>query len=293
MTLTLTLTLTVTLLMQVIFAEGADVAQAKANASHALTRGTRTKLTQFFTNNLYEWGLRQQESHTTPRPRGYELTYSDYPKFYSWDQKTRSWKRRKRLGRAGRESYIGRMRYVPPTAEAMETFYVRMLLQVVKGPHKFEDLRQVDGVLHRSFKLACFARGLIEDDSEWDHALQEAALSKSARQMRQLFVIILTACFPLDPGKLWQTHCQSMAEDFAYQRDGSGAEVQECDLQKALMDLEHRLEDFPKSRLEDHNLPSAHDVSTSDGEFDDTEQSREVRAETPHAPCCPIPDNTS
>ena len=101
------------------------------------------------------------------------------------------------------------MRYgVSPTSVTMEVFYLRMLLHVTKGPRSFEDLRTVEGVLYPSYKAACFARGLIEDDSEWHEALKEAELFKSPEQMRQLFVVILTACFPLDPAKLLQDFCR-------------------------------------------------------------------------------------
>ena len=48
-----------------------------------------------------------------------------------------------------------------------ERFYLRLLLAVVRGPTSFESLRTVDGVIYETFKVACIARGLLEDDEEW------------------------------------------------------------------------------------------------------------------------------
>ena len=48
-----------------------------------------------------------------------------------------------------------------------ERFYLRLLLTVVRGPTSFENLRTVNNVLHDTFKAACVARGLLEDDDEW------------------------------------------------------------------------------------------------------------------------------
>ena len=59
---------------------------------------------------------------------------------------------------------IGRMYFASPNSG--ERFYLRLLLTVVKGPTSFEDLRTVDGVIYESFKAACVAQGLLEDDEE-------------------------------------------------------------------------------------------------------------------------------
>ena len=48
-----------------------------------------------------------------------------------------------------------------------ERDYLRLLLTVVRGPRSFEDLRTVDGVQYPTFKGACIALRLLEDDGEW------------------------------------------------------------------------------------------------------------------------------
>jgi hypothetical protein len=42
-----------------------------------------------------------------------------------------------------------------------------MLLNIVKGPQSFKDIRTVNSVLYPTFKLACYALGLLDDEEEW------------------------------------------------------------------------------------------------------------------------------
>jgi hypothetical protein len=95
-----------------------------------------------------------------------DVLYQDFPSKFVWDKKAYKWKPRQR-GFA-----IGRMFYVPPTAG--EQFYLRLLLNAVKGPTSYEDLRTFQSVVAPSFREACLARGLLEDDQEWSQCLEEA-----------------------------------------------------------------------------------------------------------------------
>ena len=86
------------------------------------------------------------------------LTYQEFPQHYVWNKQAKMWTRRKR------GCSIGRMYFASPNLG--ERFYLRLLLTVVKGPISFENMRTVDGVIYESFKAACVARGLLEDDEE-------------------------------------------------------------------------------------------------------------------------------
>ena len=55
---------------------------------------------------------------------------------------------------------------------------------MVKGARSFEELRSVDGTEYATFKEACLARGLLEDDQEWRLCLQEASGMKTGAQLR-------------------------------------------------------------------------------------------------------------
>ncbi|XP_052189908.1 uncharacterized protein LOC127799725 [Diospyros lotus] len=121
------------------------------------------------------------------------FTYQEFPQHYVWLKSEKRWKSRER-GYA-----IGRMYFASPNCG--ERFYLRLLLTVVKGPKSFQSLRTVDNVVHDTFKLACVAMGLLEDDKEWIQCLKEAAVMKTGYQLRRLFSIILTQCSPLNPCK--------------------------------------------------------------------------------------------
>ncbi|XP_071740458.1 ATP-dependent DNA helicase PIF1-like [Rutidosis leptorrhynchoides] len=108
-------------------------------------------------------------------------------------------------------SCIGRIVYAHPASG--ERYYLRMLLNIVKGPRSFEELRTVNGILHPTFKDACFAYGLINDDREWTHAISEAKSWASGAQLRELFVTMLLFCHVNKPLQLWELHWEALSDD--------------------------------------------------------------------------------
>lgn len=64
-----------------------------------------------------------------------DLTYAQFPQHFTFHKKEREW--RPRLNVAS----IARLHYVPPGAG--EKHYLRMLLNEVKGPRSYEELKQV------------------------------------------------------------------------------------------------------------------------------------------------------
>ncbi|KAK6021271.1 hypothetical protein OSTOST_13057 [Ostertagia ostertagi] len=130
------------------------------------------------------------------------LTYSQFPTMFVWKPKQRQWKLRQR------GSAIGRLYYAPPSAG--ERYYLRMLLHTVKGATSFEDLRTVHGTHHATFKQACVARGLLEDDNEWHTVLGEAGVWQTGKKLRELF------CDVTNPLDLWNAHWEVLSDDLEY-----------------------------------------------------------------------------
>ena len=95
------------------------------------------------------------------------ILYQDFPKKYSYIKRTKRWEKHTRSAPA-----IGRMYFAAPNQG--ERFYLRLLLTVVPGAQSFEGLRTVDGHIWPTFKEACLAKGLLEDDREWNQCLLEA-----------------------------------------------------------------------------------------------------------------------
>jgi hypothetical protein len=103
------------------------------------------------------------------------------------------------------------MYFVPPTGG--EHFYLRTLLTVVRGPTSFQDLRTYKGVVYPSFQDACKARGLLEDDGEWQLCLSEASHTQSGARLRQLFATMLLFCELTSPEKLWEEFREHICND--------------------------------------------------------------------------------
>ena len=102
-----------------------------------------------------------------------------------------------------------------------ERFYLRTLLIAVRGPTSFENLRTingvvVNGVVHPTFKDACRALGLLENDGEWLQCLREASVMQTGHQLRQLFVMILKECSPVKPEDLWDKFKTSICDDLQH-----------------------------------------------------------------------------
>lgn len=85
-----------------------------------------------------------------------------------------------------------------------ECFFLRVLLINVPGPRSFQELKIIDGVTYTIFRSACQALNLLENDQQWDICINDACNIAYPKQIRVLFAIILTACFPLSPTDLWE-----------------------------------------------------------------------------------------
>ncbi|KAK9057542.1 hypothetical protein SSX86_022378 [Deinandra increscens subsp. villosa] len=138
-------------------------------------------------------------------PEGRCLTYRDYPTMFTWHDKEREWRPRK----SGIS--IGRIYFVCPSMG--ERYYLRMLLNHVRGPLSLEDIRTVDGVLHPMYRSACKALNLLGDDIEWVESIHEASQWKLGNQLRQLFATILMFCTVTDYAQFFSECLPFLSED--------------------------------------------------------------------------------
>jgi hypothetical protein len=136
------------------------------------------------------------------------LTYSDFIGKFVYVRKTRQWKPRTR-------GYtIGRLIWVPPSTG--ELFYFRMLLTVVIGPTCYEDIKTVNGILHDSYRDACFAMGFLGDDKEYIYAIQESKDWGSGIFVRKLFVCLLLGNTMDRPRHVWDKTKHWLADGILY-----------------------------------------------------------------------------
>ncbi len=140
--------------------------------------------------------VRNNNDPTLPLPVALTTLYVDYLEIVVWSKSKKAWHLRKRaMGRrgAGRNNHVtlgtvGRMYFVQPSEG--ERYYLRVLLTQVAGATCFEDLKTTHRphtpttVMHPTFKATYLARGLLQDDAEWDQCFSEAVGVQLPRSLR-------------------------------------------------------------------------------------------------------------
>ncbi|KAM3379277.1 hypothetical protein P3S68_011691 [Capsicum galapagoense] len=103
-------------------------------------------------------------------PEARDFTYAKFPLKFWWDRSSKKWERRKNSAFS-----IGRIFFVTPGSG--EIYYLRLLLNVIKGPTSYVELRRINNNDHATFIDACYALGLLDDDKEYIDAIKEASTS--------------------------------------------------------------------------------------------------------------------
>ncbi|CAH9106191.1 unnamed protein product, partial [Cuscuta epithymum] len=198
-------------------------------------------------------------------PTAKELTYVEFPSKFTWKKKTMEWVERKR------GFSIGRIYYVRPGAG--EKYYLRILLNIVKGATSFEDLRTYEGTVYPTFRDACHARGLLKDDKEYIDGITDASFWSSSRSLRIVFATLLVSNEFSKPGLVWQKCWEFFSDDILYNiRKNTGNPDFELDqekiekyclleIQKLLQSRGRSLRDFAGiPLLPDDEMPSLEEV---------------------------------
>ena len=86
------------------------------------------------------------------------LTYVEFPRDLIWVREEKKWKCRKQ------QVCIGRLPYAHPNSG--KHYYLRMLLTKVRGAKCDDDIKTVNGIGHPTYKSACRALGLLDEDNE-------------------------------------------------------------------------------------------------------------------------------
>ncbi|GJY51737.1 hypothetical protein Tco_0442584 [Tanacetum coccineum] len=133
------------------------------------------------------------------------LLYAEIPKYFVWNTHKRIWDERQR------GFSLGRIHHVPPSWG--ELFYLRILLNKVKGPKEWKELKTFDKVVYPTYRDACYARGLLQDDKEYIDGLMEASEWGMGDYLRSFFVMLLMTDSMSRPEYVWEKTWHKMAED--------------------------------------------------------------------------------
>ncbi|XP_075475631.1 uncharacterized protein LOC142507875 [Primulina tabacum] len=177
-------------------------------------------------------------------PEARELLYAEFPMKFVWKRDTREFvPRKKRFS-------IGRIFYVPPGCGDM--YYLRFLLNVVRGPTCYDDISIVNGVQYRSFRDACYALGLLNDDKEYIDGIVEASHWASAQSLRVLFATLLSSDSISRPDVVWESCWTYLSDDILYKQRNllhhQELELNEDEIKShALVEIEKLLRSYGKS----------------------------------------------
>ncbi|XP_018460165.2 uncharacterized protein LOC108831095 [Raphanus sativus] len=99
-----------------------------------------------------------------------------------------------------------------------DRYFLRILINKIKGPRSYDELKTYNNVKYPDFKSACHARGYLDNDVEWHETMTEGVRWATPNQLHEMFVTFLTNCFVTSPKHLWEHSWKSMSEDILHKR---------------------------------------------------------------------------
>ncbi|XP_019240815.1 PREDICTED: uncharacterized protein LOC109220798 [Nicotiana attenuata] len=183
-----------------------------------------------------------------------ELTYAEFPLKFVWNKKLKKWEKRRNSAFS-----IGRIFFVPPGSG--EKYYLRMLLNVIRGPKSYEDLRKINNHEHLTFRDACYALGLLDDDKQYVDAIKEASHWGMASYLRQLFAMLLLSNSMSRPEYVWEATWILLSDDILHEQrrilDNTEAELTNDEVKnRCLQKVQNLLKGCGKTLYDFPTMPS-------------------------------------
>ena len=186
----------------------------QSDREELIARNETTRLTDYFRLCADP----EAEGHDIAR----ELFYREIPEHFRWnkDVKPNRWTLRKHTRKI--PETIGRVHLAYMSDR--ERFALRILLNHTKGARGYAHLKTVylledgeDGRECGTFMEACMAKNLVLDDQYYIDCMEEhAEYTTNIRQLRELFVNMITVCEVFDPMRLYNTFKDAMRVDFMH-----------------------------------------------------------------------------
>lgn len=182
------------------------------------------------------------------------LFYRDVAKYFRLERK-------KFVSRVRHIECVGRLELAQTTEG--ERYYLRLLLNHVRGPEGYDDLLCYNGIRYQTFRDSANARGLLEGDDHVIQCLDKAAVSATGAQLRELFCIILVHTPPSQPAALWERFAINLSDDCMWRiaslEMNTGLPTQAEVENYALFEMEKYLGEMGKS-LDEVGLPQVNEI---------------------------------
>ncbi|KAF8050757.1 hypothetical protein N665_1890s0003 [Sinapis alba] len=111
---------------------------------------------------------------------------------------------------------IGRIVTVHPSSG--DHYSLRILINKIKGPRSYDELKTCNVVKYPDYKSVFYARGYLDNDVLWHESISECSTWATPSQLRDMFVTFLINCFVSSPKDLWEHSWKSMSEEILYKR---------------------------------------------------------------------------
>ena len=156
--------------------------------------------------SLMAWFVLNQETEDFR-----DVLYINIPQHCVWNARDTRWVKRQR----GSDKVIARLSGASPLEH--DRYYLYLLLLHVPAARDWEDLKRVPGMTSpvATFQEAAVLRGLVDDESEYRKALQDAAELKTPRSLCTLFALLLLNCGIVDGLPYWEEFRERFSADYA------------------------------------------------------------------------------
>ena len=92
-------------------------------------------------------------------------------------------------------------------------FYLRILLNKIPGVQDWKDLKEFNDVEYPTYRDACYARGLLQDDKEYIDGIKEASQWGMGTYLRSFFVMLLMTDSMSRPEVVYDKTWHLLADD--------------------------------------------------------------------------------
>jgi hypothetical protein len=102
----------------------------------------------------------------------------------------------------------------------VNVFFLKLILNRVKGSTSFQDLRTINNVIYKTYKEAAIVMGLVETDSKIFDIFNEASSIMFPSQFRKFFAWFLLS-ENIQGNVIWEKFKHYFTEDFNEKKENS------------------------------------------------------------------------